>query len=1786
MGPEQVPFPHDSPNWALVRDLLSELQERLLNETINAQDAAMHVQVVYEACQATQQLDERWIQRQHDTSSFSRQGAIPKLDPSYVWFGMLKFLSMKAGREEAEKFLFTTLPNIIELALRIEEYMPPGRLSYSRQQKGGSTVLSRQFITSILACSFLCLFPERLRDRASKLNVINFTNFFKLLPQSLQVAKLRCILHYFERTMEAGLERHGSITFHRQVADRSVLPTLEDMNKSETELCSVLVHPTGAIEDVGASALQVDFASRSIGGGVLGRGGVQEEIRFSTCPELIASLLFMESMEDNEAIVITGFEQFSFCTGYSASLEFAGPFFDRTERDTSGNLLNTLCAIDAMSFRCGGRQLQYFEGSLLREINKALVGFSRVERRPVVKLPSGAQGPAAGWEEQFAMESENHEGEVSAVMAAAAVQMAEVMSRTLLSQGMVEGVRALMHDRGSRGVEDVESLALDEQSLLSVSPDVTGGQSSSTPRDDAQVPQVPREGAGHGSGGNGERVSLPLAVPRPQNGSCDLLEVDYSEWLANFRRRSSQLSDLASRRSSSSTKHSSEFSSDLEEIYETLVQVEKTQHGIIEEENYGAALSEYAAHFVSSLMEEGTFTAAQMLPGMKEFQQGGPPAGTLRPQVMRPTAVRFGGKNGSSDLVSVTEYHSHETETDDEVEQSSQPENGEGEASSRKSRVEVPPHVLSYVNSLVNSGFQSAMAEAVTVSKKSGSEDDIPDDVYVWFADKIVHEVLAHVADELYFQRFASDSRWRAALPVNREGVQQRYDPSDSDSASSADSSGSEACRDSADFQTASVNQPGGVKSDFGYSEVSCGTQTSRKESSDAQRSSTVGAESCDIQSKTTNGATPQSQSAQPADQRTTKRKLFASRTLSQSLDSETAEVKERREEKKSVTFIVDLERRRSGAISDPAMEIARASIPPIMQDLPPGVKSPRSTVSHLFVVKDVPVPCRVLRSPVVKEVTSPRTKKEAISSRSTNEVSSSRSSGAQSDLAWKDDSSSAVRPGIKRITTGKDANTPKSSSQSSSSSSSFFAKATSSIPKTLPMKTETSSLPSPSPVCQPPIPVFKPPSQAMSSVCDIPNQAADSSGSMATSTAPLRDPPPGAVRFSSSLQRQLSLLGEENISSVPSSFRAVKPSGDAGDSSAAAADPEENALSDIRTVSEQGAAASLSAHNLDCYRAAAAIVSQVLKSLPEHLSPAELQQLRGSPTSFYYHGRKYESIVPRGSYETAAAVIGASERENVVSESYVQNRVVATAPSSDPTSPRRTRSQSPCFSWLSKRLSRETLTNAFVKVESSRQNVKSYERRSSEPCQRSVNLSLQEFNISRFGYGMDNASRNRNNAQSDDDMQSMKVDSWRRSSLDSISLSRRRSSCGFKDPVLSRFAQELMMADTSVPQLFLVGSASTASTSGSRRSSLSGFRDSTLAVFENKLLNSSFSSSQAPSSPKHKRPKRSLSKESRMWKSDSSEPEYWFPIPRRVGHEFQEQMERVNRVYSVDEVEDFADFIATTILQQAVGILYHDLEMTQQGRDIVFFSENLADRLIHEAMSDAAKLMTTPTTTTTTTATATTTSGFLSVRPGSRLRGKQRGKPKSVSDSEWDFSVSSNDLTARSLEDRLTDFQEGAEGSVETYASSVADLVLAGVWEELGAKQHRLVPGCRAIATGNWGCGAYGGDPCLKMALQWVAASLARSPKVLFFTYGDPRMQQLRVVVDKLSRHRWTVGQLVSAVRAYCIIVQDDVQVWAEAWSSGTGTGNTVPYAQGGRGGTEGFVPSISLLDFLLMQL
>lgn len=70
------------------------------------------------------------------------------------------------------------------------------------------------------------------------------------------------------------------------------------------------------------------------------------------------------------------------------------------------------------------------------------------------------------------------------------------------------------------------------------------------------------------------------------------------------------------------------------------------------------------------------------------------------------------------------------------------------------------------------------------------------------------------------------------------------------------------------------------------------------------------------------------------------------------------------------------------------------------------------------------------------------------------------------------------------------------------------------------------------------------------------------------------------------------------------------------------------------------------------------------------------------------------------------------------------------------------------------------------------------------------------------------------------------------------------------------------------------------------------------------------------------------------------------------------------------------------------------------------------------------------------------------------------------------------------------------------------------------------------SIATGNWGCGAFGGDPQLKSLLQWLAASEAGCRQLLYCTMEHPDLKRLKNVTEELSKLK-TVGNLVTTLQA-----------------------------------------------------
>ncbi|KAK4881299.1 hypothetical protein RN001_004618 [Aquatica leii] len=288
--------------------------------------------------------------------------------------------------EEAEQFFNNLLPAIIRLALQLPEILP-GNLPLLRRGSCRSISLSQLQIASLLANAFLCTLPWR-KDVSNTYPGVNFHGLFSahLRPDmdNVIIEKFKCICHYFRRVLNT--EPVGVVTFERKYFPKSHLPRWDTL---ETSLGNTRIHVsnTGFIEDDGNGLLQVDFANKYVGGGVLGFGCVQEEIRFLICPELLISRLFTEQLGPTEALLIIGAERFSKYKGYGDSFTWAGNYNDNTPYDNYGRRRTSIVAIDALYF---GRPIEQYNSScILRELNKAYVGFhSRLDGQ----LPAVATG--------------------------------------------------------------------------------------------------------------------------------------------------------------------------------------------------------------------------------------------------------------------------------------------------------------------------------------------------------------------------------------------------------------------------------------------------------------------------------------------------------------------------------------------------------------------------------------------------------------------------------------------------------------------------------------------------------------------------------------------------------------------------------------------------------------------------------------------------------------------------------------------------------------------------------------------------------------------------------------------------------------------------------------------------------------------------------------------------------------------------------------------------------------------------------------------------------------------------------------------------------------------------------------------------------------------------------------------------------------------------------------------------------------------------------------------------
>ena len=79
-------------------------------------------------------------------------------------------------------------------------------------------------------------------------------------------------------------------------------------------------------------------------------------------------------------------------------------------------------------------------------------------------------------------------------------------------------------------------------------------------------------------------------------------------------------------------------------------------------------------------------------------------------------------------------------------------------------------------------------------------------------------------------------------------------------------------------------------------------------------------------------------------------------------------------------------------------------------------------------------------------------------------------------------------------------------------------------------------------------------------------------------------------------------------------------------------------------------------------------------------------------------------------------------------------------------------------------------------------------------------------------------------------------------------------------------------------------------------------------------------------------------------------------------------------------------------------------------------------------------------------------------------------------------------------------------------------------------------------VATGNWGCGMFGGNKRLKMLIQWMAASRVGRP-MKYHTFREPELlKEITKVAEVLLEHKVTVGQLYGILVSGEKALQDNV--------------------------------------------
>ncbi len=289
----------------------------------------------------------------------------------------------------ASRFMSATLKRIChdlldELPHAFEDSMH--QLPFLVQEDPNTVSFTPRQAYLLLAMCFFCI---PLEDSNGRSTMRYGTCCLMYVNRPKQVAKLTCLLNYFNIIVACQLGH-----LDRSVSEQIISPDNRRIelvrivslkshggewwcNQTSTKLSALILQPKGSTIESIPDAVHADFANKHIGGGVLRKGAVQEEIRMMISPESLLAVFLCDPMMPNEAVLIRNTIRFSAYSGYAQSFTCTGisaEILACMENHTTIPKEEIIC-IDAIPFGINGEQ-QFSLPCILRELEKCRLALS------------------------------------------------------------------------------------------------------------------------------------------------------------------------------------------------------------------------------------------------------------------------------------------------------------------------------------------------------------------------------------------------------------------------------------------------------------------------------------------------------------------------------------------------------------------------------------------------------------------------------------------------------------------------------------------------------------------------------------------------------------------------------------------------------------------------------------------------------------------------------------------------------------------------------------------------------------------------------------------------------------------------------------------------------------------------------------------------------------------------------------------------------------------------------------------------------------------------------------------------------------------------------------------------------------------------------------------------------------------------------------------------------------------------------------------------------------------